>query len=283
MTSTHASTSDKDHHYDLCAKCITILTDKAQEKSSQATLNSLASQYQLSPNHLQAIFKSVVGISPKQFEQGALITQSKPSILIDAMKQTSLNLTSPSERHKTFVDIKMLDPGKYQSKGCKLLFNWTIQGSMFGKLLVITTHKGLYYLGIHNSEVEILEALNSLQHDYPQAQIIQDNDNNLLGFDPFTERKNITLHLNASHFQIEVWQALLDTKPKDLLSYKSLALKLNKPNAARAVGRAVGANPITYLIPCHRVIQQSGGLSGYRWGTELKKQLIAWEHAINPA
>ena len=120
----------------------------------------------------------------------------------------------------------------------------------------------------------------ALQQRYPKARFEACGDDQILGYDPFQTSKPINLHVSATNFQTNVWQALLNTPSGQVLSYKDIALKIGNPKGARGVGQAVGANPVAFLIPCHRVIKQCGALSGYRWGVHNKKALLAWEQAL---
>ena len=171
-----------------------------------------------------------------------------------------------------------MSPGEFKSQGEALVLRYARQDSIFGPLLVILSERGIFYLGFHQ---DFSEAINSIQTRYPKAQLVSCEDNSLLSDDPFNSAKPIQLHVPATNFQVQVWQALLTTGPGEQISYKDIALKIGNPKAARGVGQAVGANPVAFLIPCHRVIKQSGAISGYRWGVPTKRALLTWEHASN--
>ncbi len=273
-------------HYEICADCIALLTRSSAhlhlEQPITHTLEQLAQRYKLSPAHFQKIFKALVGISPKQFQQACIVNHSKPLLITQSIEQTTLDfgLSSTSRLHDSYVSVEALSPGEFKSMGETLIFNWAIEPSIFGPLVVIATARGLNYLGFYSDKDNLSLTLSKLQQEYPKAHIKQAEHNEILKSDPFTLKHPIHICVNATNFQVQVWQALLTTQCGELLSYKNIAEKLNRPSAARAAGRAIGSNPIAFLIPCHRVIQQSGALSGYRWGVERKQQLITWEQAI---
>ena len=276
------STVENSDHYKMCADCIARLTRSYDLSQAPYTLEQLANRYELSPTHFQKIFKSLVGVSPKQFQQALLVKRSKPHLSKQSVEQTTLEfgLSSASRLHDAYVSIDALSPGEFKSLGDNLVFSWAIEPSIFGPLLVVSTDRGLNYLGFYHGEDTLYQKLNQLRIEFPKALINQAENNQILKSDPFTHKQAVKICVNATNFQIQVWQALLNTAPGELLSYKHIAEKLGRPTAARAVGRAIGSNPIAFLIPCHRVIQQSGALSGYRWGVEHKQQLIAWEEAL---
>ncbi len=262
--------------FDICRECIYLLLEQPLLGND---LKALASGFDLSESHFQKLFKQHVGLSPKQFQQSVLVQQAQPMLPNHSLLTTSeaLSLSSPSRLHDAFVQIEAMSPGEFKSKGESLVLRHGQQDTVFGPMLVIMSQRGLMYLGFCSSSQGVITAL---QQRFPLAKWMACEHNQLLVGDPFTQAQSIRLHLPATNFQVQVWRALLHTQPGDLISYQDIAIKLGKPKGARGVGQAVGANPVAFLIPCHRVIKQSGAISGYRWGIPQKAALLAWEHGL---
>jgi AraC family transcriptional regulator of adaptative response/methylated-DNA-[protein]-cysteine methyltransferase len=181
-----------------------------------------------------------------------------------------------------------MTPGEYKNGGESLVITYQFTKSTFGEILIASTPKGICHLAFTESKTEALEKLRT---EFPKAQykqmnnaIIQKALSLFQNLPEQIESKNlevIKLHLKGSEFQLKVWQALLTIPQGELSTYGNLAQKISNPKASRAVGTAIGSNPIAYLIPCHRVIQSSGKTGGYRWNPIRKKAMLAWEAAIN--
>ena len=261
--------------FEICQDCIHRLIE---QPSLGNNLASLAAFYGLSTSHFQKTFKQYVGVSPKQFQQSLLVQQASQPLMQQSLLHTSeaLGLSSPSRLHDAFVQIEAMSPGEFKSQGEALELQYGYQESVFGRLLVITSPRGIFYLGFHTNGHTVLQ---DLQQRYPKAQLTQCDNQQMLGHDPFVKPQPITLSLAGTNFQVQVWRALLTTPAGQAVSYKEIAHKIGNPKGARGVGQAVGANPVAFLIPCHRVIKQSGAISGYRWGVPVKQALLAWEHA----
>lgn len=262
--------------FEICQQSIQLLV---RQPLLGNDLSALATRFDLSPSHYQKVFKHHVGVSPKQFQQSLMVGFAKPKILQSSLLETSesLNLSSPSRLHDAFVHIEAMSPGEFKSQGNHLVFRHGVQTSVFGDLSVICTERGIHYMGLSSDPTT---DLNVIRARYPHAQFIPCERDDILGYDPFQPNQAIHLHVSATNFQVSVWRALLNTSSGQLLSYKDIAQDIGNPKGARGVGQAVGANPVAYLIPCHRVIKQSGALSGYRWGTHNKQALLAWEQAL---
>lgn len=262
--------------FDICRDCIKLLLSDPLLGNN---LTDLASRFGLSASHFQKLFKRYVGVSPKQFQQSVLIQQAQPRLLTQSILNTSesLGLSSSSRLHDAFVQIEALSPGEFKSQGEALVLRHARHDSVFGPLVVVLSERGIFYLGFHDDSEEAL--LNILKR-FPKAALIPCEDNSLLSGDPFLSASPVKLHVAATNFQVQVWRALLATQPSQLISYKDIANSIGNPKGARGVGQAVGANPVAFLIPCHRVIKQSGAISGYRWGVPAKHALLTWEHAL---
>ncbi len=244
------------------------------------TLDAMAKRVGLSPSHFQRLFSRWVGISPKRFSQLLNVERAKqllyePQPLLTLSEQ--LQLSSSSRLYDHFVRIEAMTPGEYRSRGEALQIRWGHADSPFGPMFLAQTQRGICALAFGDGRTE-LESM--LQH-WPAATFHQDNaateDKLQHFFKTGSAPQSLSLHVLASDFQLQVWRALLSIPCGQLSSYSALGRKLGRPQAARAVGRAVGSNPVALLIPCHRVIRQSGELGGYRWGPSRKRAILLRE------
>lgn len=266
--------------YNLIAKAIHLL---CSESGQTLSLEDLAKEFELSPSHLQKLFKQHVGISPKQFQQHMVLEQAKHCLADHSILDTSLklDLSGPSRLHDAFVQIEAMTPGEFKTLGSDLNLSYCEESSIFGSMLAVSTERGLFYLGLHDDPMTAIE---QVKQAYPKASYEKQPPGSILGFDPISQwpkGKPANLHVSATNFQIQVWKALLHCESGLCHSYQSIAQQIAKPSASRAVGTAIGANPVAFLIPCHRVIRQSGALGGYRWGIEQKQALLSWETALH--
>ncbi|RHX87848.1 bifunctional helix-turn-helix domain-containing protein/methylated-DNA--[protein]-cysteine S-methyltransferase [Leptospira stimsonii] len=268
-------------HYKKIATAIQFIQENS---TSQPELEEIAKSVNLSPFHFQRIFTEWAGVSPKQFLQyltlqSAKTILSKPqSTLFDAAFETGLSGTS--RLHDLFVKIEGMTPGEYKNGGEKLTIRYSFQNGIFGDYLIASTEKGICNLYFYDVPKE--EVLSELKEQWDQAKLIQKTDENqerVVRFFKKTldQKEKIKLHLKGTDFQIKVWEALLKIPEGQLSSYSKLATSIDQENASRAVGSAIGKNPIGYLIPCHRVIKNTGGIGEYRWGSERKMAMIGWE------
>ncbi len=244
------------------------------------TLDTLAKQLQLSPGHFQRLFSRWVGISPKRFSQLLNVERAKqlltePQPLLSLGEQ--LQLSSSSRLYDHFVRIEAMSPGEYRSQGQALTIRWGCATSHFGPLFLAQTQRGICSLAFGNGESELA----AMTQRWPAAIFREDHsatEEKLQNFfKPGCVPQSLSLHVLASDFQLQVWRALLSIPSGQLSSYSALSRKLGRPQAARAVGRAVGGNPVALLIPCHRVIRQNGELGGYRWGVTRKRAILVNE------
>lgn len=253
---------------------------------AQPDLDQVAAQINLSPFHFQRLFTDWAGTSPKKFLQyisvgyakQILRRDSSPS-LFDAALETGLSGTG--RLHDLFVSIEGMSPGEYKNGGQGLLVFYRFSPSHFGNLLVASTHRGVCFLAFADNEQE---SLTELKTQFPKAEFVEketafQNDALHLFQRDWSNSHEIKLHLKASPFQLKVWEALLKIPMGKLCTYGELAQQIGMPQAARAVGTAIGNNPVAFLIPCHRVIQASGIIGGYRWNPVRKTALIGWEAA----
>lgn len=251
---------------------------------TQPGLAEIAEKVNLSPFHFQRLFSEWAGTTPKRFLEYISIGYAKEMLKEDqSLFDTALatGLSGTSRLHDLFINIEGMTPGEYKNGGEKLCINYSFAESPFGHIIVASTTKGICHIAFYEDENI---ALANLKHQFPAAQyqqILDEEQQNALtifGFD-WSKLLQIKLHLKGTDFQLKVWEALLKIPVGKLATYGSIAKQLQNPNASRAVGTAIGDNPVAFLIPCHRVIQSSGALGGYHWGVNRKSAMIGWEAA----
>jgi len=275
--------NEQEHiNYNRIAQAITYIK---QNFKTQPNLDEVAEKIHLSPFHFQRLFTDWAGVSPKKFlqytsvEYAKNILKDKQATLFDAAYETGLSGTS--RLHDLFVKIEGMTPGEFKNGGENLAINYSYAESPFGNILVASTPKGVCYMHFADDEEK---ALADLQQRFPNAQfkqmvdLVQQNALYIFTHD-WSKLNQIKLHLKGTDFQLKVWETLLKIPMGQLSTYGSIAEKIQVPNASRAVGTAIGSNPIAFLIPCHRVIQSTGTFGGYMWGTTRKTAMIGWEAA----
>jgi len=251
---------------------------------TQPGLEQIAEKVNLSPFHFQRLFSEWAGTTPKRFLQYISIGYAKEMLkenqsLFDTALETGLSGTS--RLHDLFVNIEGMTPGEYKNRGENLCINYSFAESPFGNVIVASTSKGICHIAFFDDENT---AFANLQCQFPAAQYQQildkEQQNTLYIFShDWSKLHQIKLHLKGTNFQLKVWEALLKIPMGKLATYGNIAKQLQNPNASRAVGTAIGDNPVAFLIPCHRVIQSSGALGGYHWGVNRKTAMIGWEAA----
>lgn len=268
--------------YERIAKAIAYIRSNFK---LQPGLEEVAEEISLSPAHFQKMFSDWAGTSPKKFLQfislehaKSLLKEEKAS-LFDTAYETGLSSTS--RLHDLFVKIEGMSPAEYKNGGKSLNINYSFSGSLFGNVIAASTEKGICYLAFEN---DIQKALGDLRAKFPNASFFEKQDdfqNTALSIfsTDWTELKTVKLHLKGTDFQLKVWESLLTIPMGKLSTYGTLAEKIGHSKASRAVGTAIGSNPVAFLIPCHRVIQSSGKIGGYMWGIDRKQMMIGWESA----
>lgn len=247
----------------------------------QPDLETVAKESGLSPFHFQRLFKQLAGISPKRFLQYTTLEEAKKLLtknanLLDV--SFDVGLSGPGRLHDLFLAGEAVTPGEYKTAGKGISITYGIHESPFGYALVGLTNQGLCELDFRSSEREIKQAVNKLQQKWNAADIKEQERSTSHVLDAiFTGKKLPRLHLRGTNFQLKVWQALLAIPDGALSSYSEIAEAIGSPKAVRAVGSAVGDNPIAYLIPCHRVLRKDGGIGGYATGTARKRAMLAYE------
>lgn len=251
----------------------------------QPSLDKISEHIHLSPFHFQRLFKEWAGVSPKRFLQYISIQHAKQILretqatLFDTAFEVGLSGTS--RLHDLFINIEGMTPAEYKNEGSYLTINYSFALSPFGEIIVASTPKGICHMSFAEDHEEAIKNLTSI---FPKANYqnsadeIQKNAIRIFNLD-WESLDKIKLHIKGSDFQLKVWQALLNIPMGQLSSYQNIANLISSPKASRAVGNAVGQNPVAYLIPCHRIIQSTGALGDYHWGHIRKTSMIGWEAA----
>lgn len=257
-----------------------------QRVSSQPSLETIATQVALSPAHFQRLFSRWVGTSPKRFLQ--VLTVERAKLLLREAQTVlaasdALGLSSGSRLHDHFVQLQAVTPGEYSSGGAGLVLDYGVHASPFGEVFIAASTRGICALQFLDNDAGG-EALAQLRNDWPRAtlrsrpRICAALVKTVFGQRQALDRP-LSLYVKGTNFQLNVWKALLRIPPGSIASYGQIACAIGRPAAARAVGAAVGANPVGFIIPCHRAIRQSGELGGYHWGETRKQALHVWESA----
>lgn len=251
----------------------------------QPSLDDVAEKVGVSPAHFQRIFTNWAGVSPKKFLQYTTIEYAK-KMLKDkraTLFETAIDsgLSGTGSLHDLFVKIEGMTPGEYKNGGENLLINYSFEDTPFGKLIIASTSKGLCYMAFVDNENVSFDALLGLFPRASYRQMTDEIQRKALSF--FSENRNgsgeLICHLKGTEFQLKVWDALLKIPMGQLTTYGDIADQIDNPKASRAVGTAVGDNPVSLLIPCHRVIRSTGHLGGYHWGLTRKMAILGWEAA----
>lgn len=252
---------------------------------TQPGLEEVAEKIHLSPFHFQRLFTEWAGVSPKKFLQYITVEHAKKMLkenkatLFDTAFETGLSGTS--RLHDLFINIEGMTPGEYKNGGENLFINYSYAESPFGNIIVASTSKGICYMAFADDEKK---AFTDLQKHFPNAHfkqmvdLIQQNALYIFTHD-WEKLHQVKLHLKGTDFQLKVWETLLKIPMGQLSTYGNIAENIQNPAASRAVGTAIGSNPVAFLIPCHRVIQSSGTVGGYMWGANRKTAIIGWEAA----
>ena len=274
--------------YQLIAAAIAYLETNRLE---QPSLDDLAAHLAISPFHLQRLFKRWAGISPKRFLQFLTVEHAKELLaqshsLLDAAYASGLS--GPGRLHDLFVNVEAMTPGEFKGGGQGLTIRYGVHRTPFGDCLLAVTERGVCGLTFVNGGGAAGE-IAALRERWPAAHLVEDCAGTATvaarifapaGQDVATRQAALLpVLLAGTNFQIKVWEALLRVPPGQVCTYEDIAQSLGQPTAARAVGGAVGANHIAYLIPCHRVIRKSGVIQDYRWGSTRKKAMLGWEAA----
>lgn len=256
-----------------------------QNFKSQPSLDEVAEQIHVSPFHFQRLFTEWAGVSPKKFLQYITVEHAKKMLkenratLFDTAFETGLSGTG--RLHDLFINIEGMSPGEYKNGGENLIINYSFAESPFGNILVASTPKGICHMAFAEDEKQALQVLKEMFPRAEYRQVVDLAQQNVLYIfsHDWSQLNKIKLHLKGTAFQLKVWETLLKIPMGQLTTYGNIAKTIQQPNASRAVGTAIGDNPVAFLIPCHRVIQSSGVFGQYHWGSVRKTAMIGWEAA----
>jgi AraC family transcriptional regulator, regulatory protein of adaptative response / methylated-DNA-[protein]-cysteine methyltransferase len=271
--------------YAIVKKALAFITENWRE---QPSLETIAEEAGLSPHHMQRVFTRWAGLSPKAFLQAVTLDHARGLLrdsasILDATYE--LGLSGPGRLHDLFVTHEGMSPGFYKARGKGLAIRYGFHASPFGTALVMIADQGLAGLAFADDGEE-KAALADMTARWPEAEFIEDIGGTL----PFAERifkpenwrqdQPLRVVFIGTDFEIRVWETLLRIPMGKASTYSDIAKHLGKPSAARAVGTAVGRNPVSFVVPCHRVIGKSGSLCGYHWGLTRKRAILGWEAGI---
>ena len=276
--------------YDRVRKAIAFIS---REWKRQPSLDEIAEDAGLSASHLHALFRRWSGLSPKAFLQAVTLDHARRLLKADASlldASFELGLSGPGRLHDLFVTHEAMSPGEWKKGGEGLILSYGFHPSPFGMALAVMTGHGLAGMGFVDGD-DRAAALDDMKRRWPRATFLPDQALTApaveQAFTPALWQKTDPLRIVmiGSDFEIRVWQALLTIPFGRLTTYGDLADHIGQPRAARAVGAAVGRNPISFVVPCHRVIGKSGTLTGYHWGLSRKQAILGWEacQLIDPA
>lgn len=249
------------------------------------TLEGLADRIGLSPAHFQRVFSQWVGVSPKRYQQYLTLDHARDLLqrrftVLETAHETGLS--GGGRLHDLFLKWEAMSPGEFASGAEGVEIRWGLSPSPFGEAVVMATAKGICGLGF-TEDMGREPALHDLMRRWPAARFLRDDT----AIAPLAAAafggQTTRLHLIGAPFQIKVWEALLAIPSGHVTTYSQIAGAIGHDKAVRAVGTAVGRNPISFLIPCHRALRKSGGLGGYHWGLPVKRAMLAWEGAREDA
>jgi len=268
--------------YDKVRRTLAFITQKWRK---QPSLEDIAEHVGLSEPHLHHVFRRWSGLSPKAFLQAITLDHAR-ALLRDSASVLDtayeVGLSGPGRLHDLFVTHEAMSPGDWKTGGEGLVLHYGYHLSPFGEAIIVATHRGLAGLGFVDGG-DYAAALADMERRWPKAVFMQDQE--LTGplsaraFDPTLWKPDTPLRVVfiGTDFEVRVWETLLRIPLGKATTYSTIAERLGKPNAARAVGGAVGRNPISFVVPCHRVIGKSGSMTGYHWGLTRKQAILGWE------
>ena len=271
--------------YERVCRAIAFVSQTWQE---QPSLEAVADHARLSPAHFQRLFKRWAGISPKAFLQAVTLDHAR-ALLRDSGSVLDVayevGLSSSGRLHDLFIDHEAMTPGEYKHRGEGINMIYGFHDCPFGRALIMATPRGISGLAFADGPEEERAALDDMTARWPAARYREDPvtteryNNRIFAPEQWQPDDPLKVVLIGTDFEIRVWQTLLRIPFAQAVTYSDIANKLNAPKASRAVGSAVGRNPISFVVPCHRVLRKGGGLGGYHWGITRKQAIIGWEAA----
>jgi len=272
--------------YDTIRAAIRYLSETGPDLADMA---GFAAALGLSERQLVALFRRWCGLSPKSFAQAVALDHAKSLLMQrESVLDTTyaVGLSSTSRLHDLFVTHEAMPPGIFRAGGAGLDMVWGAAPSPFGMAVVTATDYGLSGLGFADADMTVEEAFEDLAHRWPNARFTR-NDAKVApmiahAFDParWSAEHPVRVVLIGTDFEVQVWETLLTIPVGRATTYQSVADRIGRPRAARAVGAAVGKNPISFVVPCHRVVGSSGALTGYHWGLPRKRAILGWEAGV---
>jgi AraC family transcriptional regulator, regulatory protein of adaptative response / methylated-DNA-[protein]-cysteine methyltransferase len=270
------------HDYELVKHTLAFISENWRD---QPSLDTLADQAGLSPTHLQRLFTRWAGLSPKAFLQAVTLDHARGLLrdsasILDASYE--LGLSGPGRLHDLFVTHEGMSPGIYKAHGRGLNIQYGFHDCPFGRALILITSEGLAGLAFADHGKE-KSALADMTSRWPEATYVENQQatasyaKRIFESGRWKPDQPLRIVFIGSDFEIRVWETLLRIPFGKASTYSDIACHIGKPKAARAVGSAVGKNPISFVVPCHRVLEKSGGLGGYHWGLTRKRAILGWE------
>lgn len=273
---------DSRYHYQVIARAIRVL-DAAG--GTPLPLADLARSLHMSPAHFQRVFSQWVGVSPKRYQQYLTLGQAKALLAAQTGTHAAaldLGLSGQGRLHDLFLRWEAMSPGSYARRGAGLTIHTATCDTPFGPAVAMATPVGLCGLAFA-AECGVAAATEDLTGRWPNATFLPDDGRVQALVTQALGGAETPLHLIGAPFQIKVWEALLNVPSGQVTTYSDIAATVCTTRASRAVGTAVGRNPISFLIPCHRVLRKDGALGGYHWGLPVKRAMLAWESARRDA
>ena len=268
--------------YERVRRIIAFISERWRE---QPSLDDIASHVGLSTTHVHHLFRRWCGLTPKAFLQAITLDNAK-TLLADAASVLDttyeVGLSGPGRLHDLFVTHEAMTPGHFKAGGAGLTMRFGFHPSPFGEAILVSTEHGLAGLGFVDDE-DRAAALADMQRRWPKADYIEDAAataplaRRIFDAQTWAAEQPLRVVLIGTDFEVRVWQTLLRIPLGKATTYSDIACRMGRPSASRAVGAAVGKNPISFVVPCHRVLGRSGALTGYHWGLTRKQAILGWE------
>lgn len=270
------------YHYHVIRRAL----DEVDAAQTPLTLDALAGKMDMSPAHFQRVFSRWVGVSPKRYQQYLALGHAKTLLaknFTTLATADAVGLSGSGRLHDLFLKWEAMSPGDFAKGGTDLTIRWGRFNSPFGPVIAMATDRGVCGMGF-TAEQSDEDTYTDLARRWPKATFINDPDPIRHWVDAALSMEGETrLHIIGAPFQLKVWEALLRIPSGHVTTYSEIANAIGSPRAVRAVGTAVGRNPVSWLIPCHRALRKSGALGGYHWGLPVKRAILAWESAREDA
>ncbi|MBL4811312.1 MAG: bifunctional helix-turn-helix domain-containing protein/methylated-DNA--[protein]-cysteine S-methyltransferase [Rhodobacteraceae bacterium] len=274
-----ADPAQSSYHFHVMRRAIDVIDS---HDGTTVSLEQLAAAMNMSPAHFQRLFSAWAGVSPKRLQQYLTLGHAKTMLrdhCTTLEAADNVGLSGSGRLHDLFIKWEAMSPGEFARQGEGTTIYWGHFDTPFGRALAMGTARGLCGLGFL-SETNAQDGYDDLARRWPKASYVEDPARIANWVDAATGQTGTAeLHLMGAPFQIKVWEALMSVPSGHVTTYSNIAAAIGRPKAVRAVGTAVGRNPVSWLIPCHRALRKTGALGGYHWGLPVKRALLAWESA----